>query len=338
MKRHHLIPLMIALPLLAACNNKPSDPPAPPASGNSATVPQTALGRGIDAAMQKAREEMLKGNIDLNDGIRVKPGVTNIHVRGDAGSDGLPKAEITPQGDLLIEGNTVAIDEAQRKLLLNYRGQIIDIAATGMAIGVQGADLGMRAAGEAMKGIFTGNTDQIEKNIKAEAEKLKAQAHLICQRLSPLLATQQRLASSLPEFQPYARIKQKDIDDCMKDLQDGVAVFDDSKTKVEIQSEIRDGIQQGIRSAIQGVSSATGTGATASLDGVQFLLPAGNVSVQSNNGVGNINVGNGMLIDMERGQMSVNGVRYAKPARVSIVNLRESGKILVDGMVVEPLG
>lgn len=227
MKFNRLIPFMIALPLLAACN-KAADPPAAPAQTDAAPVPQTALGRSIDAAMQKARADMIKGNISLNDVINIKTELSTIQVKNTGGADNLPRAEITPQGDLLIEGKAVAIDDAQRKLLLDYRGHIIEIAATGMAIGVQGADLGMRAAGEAMKGIFTGNTEQIKANIKADAERLKAQAQLICQHLQPMLATQERLADTMPEFQPYARLQQKNIDDCTKKSDEGVAAFDQS--------------------------------------------------------------------------------------------------------------
>jgi hypothetical protein len=47
-----------------------------------------------------------------------------------------------------------------------------------------------------------------------------------------LLASQQKLAAAMPQFQPYATMKQKDIDDCSKDMSDedgkhGFAVFSD---------------------------------------------------------------------------------------------------------------
>ncbi len=47
----------------------------------------------------------------------------------------LPKAEITPQGDFLIEGKPVAIDGRQRQDLLRYRHQVIDIAKAGIEKG-----------------------------------------------------------------------------------------------------------------------------------------------------------------------------------------------------------
>jgi hypothetical protein len=85
-----------------------------------------------------------------------------------------------------------------------------------MDIGVSGANLGVKAAGEALKGVFSGNTDGIEKRIDEEAGKLKAQAQALCEKLPAMMATQQALAASLPAFAPYATMDQSDIDDCGK--------------------------------------------------------------------------------------------------------------------------
>ena len=91
---------------------------------------------------------------------------------------------------------------------------MIGIAEAGIDIGVQGANLGAQAAGEAIKGIFSGNSEQIEARINAEADKIKASAAKICDQLPALMATQQQLAAAVPEFKPYAKMDQSDIDDC----------------------------------------------------------------------------------------------------------------------------
>ncbi|WP_027080337.1 hypothetical protein [Luteimonas mephitis] len=188
------LPLLACLALLAACGHD-----APPTdAATSADAPATVVGKVVGKAMSKVRAKMESGNIDLD----------------TAGRDGAPKAAITPRGDLLIGGRPVAIDDAQRALLLAYRGDIIDLAVAGADLGTKGADFGMRAAGKALRGAFSGSHDQVEAEIEAEASRFEAQAREICKHLEPMLETQQRLAAQLPEFRPYATMDQSDIDDC----------------------------------------------------------------------------------------------------------------------------
>lgn len=180
--------LLLALPL-AACVERGTD------AADAATDSTRSIGRTVQEATNKARREMTERNFKLS-------------------ADGVPRAEITPQGQLLVDGREVDMTPAQRTQLLDYRHQVEAIALAGMDVGVAGANLGVKAAGEALKGVFSGNTDGIEANINAEAEKLKAQANRICDRLPALMAAQQTLAASLPAFAPYATMDQNDIDDC----------------------------------------------------------------------------------------------------------------------------
>lgn len=333
-----LVLATLSAALLVACNR--SAPPADPGTATPASGPQTVLGRTVDRAMAKAREEMATANIDITD---ITVSFDNNRRTTPRG----PKAEITPEGDLLVEGTPVAIDAQQRQQLVTYRGQVIGLAETGMSLGVRGADLGMKAMGEAMKGIFSGNTDQIERNIQAEAQKIKGEARALCEQLGLMRDTQQALAASLPAFAPYANLSQDDVDKCMRHADEqGLAVTSDGGPLVvggeavsrdRIRNEVRDGIRQSIRSAAQSAASATGAGSSATLDGVRFLLPAGSVEVDSSNGVGRIDAGGNLLVRVEGGSMTVNGVRYAAPARGAVVNLRDAGRVQVDGQTVAPL-
>ena len=153
----------------------------------------------------------------------------NINVNGHniRRKDGLPDAEITPQGDLLVEGKPVAINASQRAQLIEYRGHIIAIAEAGMDIGAKGADLATKAVGEAIGAIFSGDKDGVEKRMEAEGQKIKASAMKLCEQLPPMLASQQSLAASLPAFRPYATMTQDDIDECGKDDEPNVAVTSD---------------------------------------------------------------------------------------------------------------
>lgn len=181
-----LLALMLCLPL-AACGERPSHADAPDAD--------TSLGQKVREATDKARKELAEKNISISSGSGTK-------------------AEISPAGDLLIGGKAVAINDAQRRLLLQYREQVVKVAEAGIEVGVQGANLGARAAGEAIKGIFSGNTDQIEARVNAEAKKLEESALKICDQMPGMLALQQQLAAAIPEFKPYATMEQDDIDEC----------------------------------------------------------------------------------------------------------------------------
>ena len=219
------IALLAGAPLLG-CSQPPAPPapPAAPAPPTAAVADDSFIGRHVGGAIEQARKELATQNISISDGVDIN---INGH-KWKTGDGTLPKAEITPQGDLLIEGKTVAITPAQRAELLAYRGQILGIAEAGMAIGAQGANIAGHALSGAVGAIFGGKDGEkeFEKQIEAEAAKIEVEAMKICTRLPALLTGQQALAASLPEFKPYARMTQADIDDCGKDVgkHKGVAV------------------------------------------------------------------------------------------------------------------
>jgi hypothetical protein len=206
----------IALPLLGACN--PASQPAAtnqPAARSTTTPaqPQTALGRMVDNGVREARAELEKGNIDIDGHVSIRVGADHHAVERNPN---LPHAQITPQGDLLIEGKAVAVNPEQRGLLLAYRQQIINVAEAGMSMGVQGADLAGKAVSEVLGSVFSGKGEDVSKRMDAEGRKLEAQGRQLCMQLEPMRATQQQLAASLPEFKPYATMTANDIDDCRK--------------------------------------------------------------------------------------------------------------------------
>jgi hypothetical protein len=217
--RASLVPLLfasLALPLLGACN--PASRPAAttqPAARSTTTPaqPQTALGRMVDNGVREARTELEKGNIDIDGHVSIRVGADHHAVERNPN---LPHAQITPQGDLLIEGKAVAVTPEQRGLLLAYRQQIINVAEAGMSMGVQGADLAGKAVSEVLGSVFTGKGEDFGKRMEAEGKKLEAQGRQLCMQLEPMRATQQQLAASLPAFKPYATMTADDIDDCRK--------------------------------------------------------------------------------------------------------------------------
>ena len=165
--------------------------------------------REVRAELATARAELETENLDVGNSLRLGKA-------GNGAGEELPKAEITPRGDFLIEGKAVAIDAGQREQLLAYRGHVIDIAKAGIDIGERSALLALdtvdRGLFSLIVGALTGSLEQkLEKTIKATVEPGVLQ---ICRSLPSLLDSQQRLAASLPQFRPYATLDADDMEDC----------------------------------------------------------------------------------------------------------------------------
>ncbi|MGY0798475.1 hypothetical protein ACW7G0_05410 [Lysobacter sp. A286] len=204
---------------LAACEPSPTpaqNAPAPAAVTMPDGEPQTVLGKAAQRGIEKARDELARSNINLNNEFRYDGdrGQTVAKTSDKDPADPRANAELTPQGELLLDGRKVETTPAQHALLVKYRQQIMDVAETGMALGVQGADLGGTAIREVVNGLLSGNPGQIDAKIEAEAAKLEVNAKRLCMQLPPLHETQQQLAVALPEFKPYATIEKEDLEDC----------------------------------------------------------------------------------------------------------------------------
>lgn len=198
--------VVVGMLALAAC--QPTDKNPAPTGVAAKAMDEAAKGLGqASQEMDKAREEiatardrLARENISLN--------------RNE--KQHLPKAEITPAGDLLIEGKAVATTPEQKALVLAYRGELLGVVGDGMAIGMEGARVGIDAAASALKGVLAGQDgDEIGKQVGEQAKaKIQPMVAQLCTRLPGLLSAQQALSAALPEFAPYATMDQADVDDC----------------------------------------------------------------------------------------------------------------------------
>lgn len=180
------LPLLLFVPLfaLAACgaNGEPES--------TSATLSEKVV--------QEVREEIRREILDVG-----------------GGKDGQPKAQITTEGQLLIGGEPVTMDEGQRALALAYREDIAVVAEAGAAIGMEAAVLAKDSVVAAIEGVFSGEgSGRVEATVKEKAKEIEASAQVLCDHLPQLYASQQALAAAVPEFAPYATMDQSDIDDC----------------------------------------------------------------------------------------------------------------------------
>lgn len=171
----------------------------------------------VRVELAKARQELEAGNLRLDDGMHL----------GKSGRPraGLPQAEITPQGDFLIDGQAQAIDAGQRRELLAYRGLVVGIAQSGIDIGERGAEAAFGATRGSWAGLLFGAmTGSLERRVERNvAEQIEPAVRDLCRRLPAVMDSQQRLARDLPQFRPYATLEADDIDDCETQVREAFA-------------------------------------------------------------------------------------------------------------------
>ena len=204
--------LLLTLPFAAQAT--------PPGSDIGKEISQELADARISmrAEMANAREELRTGNLELDHSMRFS-GSDRKHQDKDLHHD-LPPAEITPQGDLLVDGKAVAIDAGQRKQLLAYRQQVIAIALSGIDVGERSAEAALEMVDSSWVALlFNAMTGRLERKVERMVKEHVQPAVLaICARLPGVMASQQRLASQLPAFQPYANLEQADIDGCEDEI------------------------------------------------------------------------------------------------------------------------
>jgi len=155
----------------------------------------------VRTEMAKAAEKLASEQFELN-------------------ADGLPAASISAEGVLSIDGTPLPLTPQQQALALQYRQQIQAIAAEGMQIGLQGAELGVGAAASALGGVISGkDAGQIEAEVQDKAAGLRQAAAQLCDRLPALVQAGQALAAAVPEFAPYATVTGKSVEQCRQDGQ-----------------------------------------------------------------------------------------------------------------------
>ena len=210
MNRKHIAALLLALSPLAA----------------QASV-HDEVASDLAEARQEVRSEMAQERARLDS---ENLSLDGLHFGKDdkretAKRKSLPKGEITPEGDLLVDGKAVAVDAAQRRQLLDYRAQVIGIARTGIDAGEHAAMLALDLTNVSMFRLIVGGlTGSLERRVEASVKRDIQPAVLqICRQLPQLRDSQQALAANVPEFRPYATLDQDDVADCESDIRNDLA-------------------------------------------------------------------------------------------------------------------
>ena len=96
-----------------------------------------------------------------------------------------PVAEISPLGELRIGGRLVAVKPRDRLLMAQYNAEVHSLVHRAVEIGIQGAGIGIRAVGEALAAMVSGDHDASPR-IEAKAATLKRDARDLCKDVNKL--------------------------------------------------------------------------------------------------------------------------------------------------------
>jgi hypothetical protein len=211
MKTAGLLPvaLCLLLPLAAQAGDRDDGP------GKEVRRDLVDARHEMQADLAKARAELETENLEVGNDFHF--GKDGKHESRDKS---LPKAEITPRGDFLVGGKAVAINAAQRSQLLGYRGQVIEIARTGIDLGERGAQVALETVDRPLLSLIVGGlTGSLERQVEATVKReIEPGVRQICSRLPALRVSQQQLAASLPQFRPYATLEADDVAECEADV------------------------------------------------------------------------------------------------------------------------
>ena len=129
-------------------------------------------------------------------------------------------AWIEADGSLAIDGKPVVLAAPQRALTLRFYTEAHEIRDDGVAIGKSGAAMAGKSVRSVVRGLTRGNPDDIGPEIEAEARKLEVHAMRLCARIGDLQSVQDELTQALPEFAPFAVIKDTRTDACTRQIVD----------------------------------------------------------------------------------------------------------------------
>lgn len=175
----------------------------------------------IRSDMARERVKLDTEDLSLHDSLRFGP---DSH-RQVSRKTQPPAAVITANGDFLIEGEAVKLDANQRRQVLAYRHQVIALAKVGIEGGERAAMAALDATDVSMFSLIAGGlTGSLERRIEASTKRhVQPFVLQICRRLPALMASQQALSASVPEFRPYASLEPDDVAECEGDVRDSLA-------------------------------------------------------------------------------------------------------------------
>jgi len=146
-----------------------------------------------------------------NGGIVVLGDTVTLH--GTGGSE----AFLDATGTLKIDGHDVAVDATQRQLLQQYYQGARAVREHGVATGKAGAAVALRSLENAASHVTGNDSEQADAKLDAATQRVDQEASRICTDIQRIRVAQNRLATSLAAFKPFAGIIDGSDDDCSKE-------------------------------------------------------------------------------------------------------------------------
>ncbi|WP_109127047.1 DUF2884 family protein [Dyella sp. C11] len=184
MTAHRLLPGVLVLALLvSACN-----------------------GSGDDVQVFGGSTDVVNNRITLHDGL--------VSIK----ASGAPDATVDQAGQLIINNQPVAVNDAQRALLQRYNGAARQMREDAIATGKAGVATATKELG-AVAGKMTGATTSEQASQQAEeaSRAVELAAARICDDIASMKSAQDDLAGQLDAFKPYAQaLTDENVEKCHK--------------------------------------------------------------------------------------------------------------------------
>lgn len=115
-----------------------------------------------------------------------------------------PDAVILHDGRLLIGEAAQPTNDAQKMQLKGYYDTTLALRRSAIGAGQEGIATARTAAASVVKGLSSGNPDDIGDEVNQQAAKVDAHAHDIDERLAEMHKLQDQIVAGIPAFAPYA--------------------------------------------------------------------------------------------------------------------------------------
>jgi len=148
-----------------------------------------------------------------NHGLKVEQG--RVIITNDQGH----QAVVTQQGTLTIEDKSVAVPPQVRDNLVQYVQTTQQLKQQGIEVAKHAGGFAIGILSDVFGGLLSGESDKdIERNANQSAAEFKKSVLPICMSVQKLKQLQDKIATDVPAFEPYAVIEDKDSNDCEKGI------------------------------------------------------------------------------------------------------------------------
>jgi hypothetical protein len=144
----------------------------------------------------------------VNGRIMVRADHVELHGKGGV------EAILDAAGNMVVDGHATATDAPQREQLKQYYQAAKAVRDHGIATGKAGAAIAADSLKNVVTHLFSGHGAKADAKLEASTQRIRQEASKICLDVQQIKAAQDRLATSLPAFQPFAGIVGNDGATC----------------------------------------------------------------------------------------------------------------------------